>query len=73
MPLQQRLASLPPVLVIVAQLLGGLLFGFLGFALATPLLAVVLVLVKRLYVQDRLGETLDEARAETSQPRAQAI
>ncbi len=57
---QQRLASLPPVLVIVSQLLGGILFGFLGFALATPLLAVTMVLVKRLYVEDRLGETLGE-------------
>lgn len=53
---QQRLAALPPVLVIVSQILGGILFGVLGFAFATPLLAVAMVLVKRLYVEDRLGE-----------------
>lgn len=69
---QQRLASLPPVLVIVAQLLGGLLFGFLGFALATPLLAVTMVLVKRLYVEDRLGETLDKPSADGGEPRMAA-
>lgn len=57
---QRQLASLPPVLVIAAQILGGILFGFLGLALATPLLAVVLVLVKRLYVEDRLGDSLDQ-------------
>ena len=57
---QHRLASLPPVLVIAAQLLGGILFGFLGFALATPMLAVALVLVKRLYIEDRLGDSFDK-------------
>lgn len=57
---QRQLASLPPVLVIVSQLLGGILFGFLGFALATPLLALILVLVKRLYVEGRLGDSLAE-------------
>lgn len=56
---QRQLASLPPVLVIASQILGGILFGFLGLALATPLLAVVLVLVKRLYVEDRLGDSLE--------------
>lgn len=50
-------ASLPSVLVIAAQLLAGVLF--LGFALATPLLAVAMVLIKRLYVEDRLGDSLE--------------
>jgi predicted PurR-regulated permease PerM len=58
---QHRLASLPPVLVIVSQILGGVLFGFMGLALATPLLAVALVLVKRLYIEDRLGDSFDKA------------
>ncbi|HSK75327.1 MAG TPA: AI-2E family transporter [Thermoanaerobaculia bacterium] len=57
---QRRLASLPPVLVIVSQILGGVLFGFLGFALATPLLALALVLVKRLYVEDRIGDSFEK-------------
>ena len=70
---QQRLASLPPVLVIVSQLLGGILFGFLGFALATPLLAVAMVLIKRLYVEDRLGETLEEPSADKRELRMEAI
>lgn len=35
--LQQRTASLPPALVIAAQLLMGTLFGIMGLPLATPL------------------------------------
>lgn len=53
---QQKVVSLPPVLVISAQLLAGALFGFGGFALATPLLAVAMVLARTLYVEDVLGE-----------------
>ncbi len=53
---QQKMVSLPPVLVISAQLLAGALFGFAGLALATPLLAVTMVLVRMLYIEDTLGE-----------------
>jgi predicted PurR-regulated permease PerM len=60
---QRRITSLPPVLVISFQLLNGVLFGVLGLALATPLLAMGMVLVKRLYVEDRLGDTLDAETA----------
>lgn len=54
---QQKMVSLPPVLVIASQLLAGALFGFAGLALATPLLAVAMVLVRALYVEDFLGES----------------
>ena len=52
--IQQRAISLPPVLVIVAQILMGVLHGALGVALATPLLAVLVVIVKTLYVEQTL-------------------
>lgn len=52
---QQRAVSLPPVLIISAQLLLGILFGFLGVLLAVPITAVVFVLIKMLYVEDLLG------------------
>jgi predicted PurR-regulated permease PerM len=56
-PLVQRKAvSLPPVLVLVATIAFALLFGILGAVLATPLLVVVVVLVKMLYMEDALGE-----------------
>ncbi|MDB6453170.1 AI-2E family transporter [Falsirhodobacter sp. 20TX0035] len=52
--LQQELVSLPPALTISFQLMLGYLFGLLGFALATPLLAVVMTLANRHYIADYL-------------------
>ena len=48
--------ALPPVLTLAAVLIMGTLFGFLGLLVATPLLAVVVVLVRTLYKQDVLGD-----------------
>lgn len=59
-PLIQRQAVLlPPALVLAMQLVFGLLFGFLGLLLATPLTVIVVVLVKMLYLEDRLGEKVE--------------
>jgi predicted PurR-regulated permease PerM len=56
-PLVQRKAiSLPPAFVLGSELLMGLLLGGAGLAFATPLVAVVLVLVNMLYIEDVLGE-----------------
>lgn len=52
--------NLPPVLTIVTQALMALLFGFLGLMIAVPLLAAVMVPVKMLYVEDALGDELEE-------------
>ncbi len=56
---QQKAISLPPVLVVSAQLLLGILFGFLGVLLAVPIVAVAFVLVKMLYVEDTLGNKVE--------------
>jgi predicted PurR-regulated permease PerM len=53
---QRRAISLPPAFVLGSELLMGLLLGGAGLAFATPLVAVVLVLVNMLYIQDVLGE-----------------
>lgn len=53
--IQKRAVDLAPVLTLAAVMLGGALFGALGIALATPLIAVIKVAVQRLYVEDRLG------------------
>jgi predicted PurR-regulated permease PerM len=56
-PLVQRKAiSLPPAFVLGSELVMGLLLGGAGLAFATPLVAVILVLVNMLYIQDVLGE-----------------
>ena len=49
---QKRAVYLPPALTIVTEVLMGLLLGFLGFALATPLTAAALVLVRMLYLHE---------------------
>lgn len=59
MPLLQKWAvQLPPVLGLISVVVFTGLFGLLGTLFATPLMVVLMVLVRRLYVEDYL-----EARA----------
>lgn len=51
---QRQAARLPPALTILAMVLFTLLFGFMGLFLATPLLALVMIATKALYVEDVL-------------------
>ena len=53
---QLKAISLPPAFVLGSELLMGLLLGGAGLAFATPLVAVGLVLVNMLYIQDVLHE-----------------
>jgi predicted PurR-regulated permease PerM len=53
--IQHRMVYLPPVFTIITQLVLGTILGVLGFILATPLAAVMLVL-SRFYREDVLGE-----------------
>jgi len=54
----EKTVSLPPALTVVSQILMASLMGMLGVLLATPLLAVGMVLVQMLYVEDTLGDSL---------------
>jgi predicted PurR-regulated permease PerM len=55
MPLiQQRMVALPPVLTVTATVAMGVLFGPPGVLFATPLVVVVVVLVRRVYVEGLL-------------------
>jgi predicted PurR-regulated permease PerM len=54
--IQRRAISLPPAFVLASELLMGLLLGGAGLAFATPLAAVILVLVNMLYIEDYLKE-----------------
>jgi predicted PurR-regulated permease PerM len=51
---QRRAVSLPPALLISAQVLLPMLFGFPGLVLATPLTVLLLVVVRKLYVESVL-------------------
>lgn len=48
--------SLPAGLVLVFQLIAGAYLGFFGILLAVPILAIVMMLIKELYVFDALGK-----------------
>lgn len=48
---QQRLISIPPALIIIAQMLMAPLTGGWGLVLATPLMVIIMVLVKELYIK----------------------
>ena len=51
---QKKVVSLPPAVTVFGVITGGLLFGPAGLLFAAPLLVVVFVLVKRLYVEEAL-------------------
>ncbi len=54
--IERQTVELPPALTVVAQLALGIIIGGLGLVLATPLLAVVVVLVQTVYIEDVLGD-----------------
>ena len=54
--IEAKSVSLPPALTIIMQLAFGAFFGLAGVALATPLTAMLSVLVNMLYIQDVLGD-----------------
>jgi predicted PurR-regulated permease PerM len=58
---QQKTVSLPPALTLTAVLVMGFLFGPLGVLVATPLAAVLFILVRMLYIEDVLGEDPHDA------------
>ena len=69
---QKRMVSLPPALIFFVQILGGILFGLWGVALATPLTAVIKTLVEKLYIQDGLEENVEEVDPDISERTAHA-
>lgn len=56
--IDRHTVALPPALTITMQVLLGLPFGLLGVAMATPLTAVLYVLIVMLYIQDVLGDAV---------------
>lgn len=60
---QRRAVKIPPAILLLALIVMGRLFGFLGILLATPFVAVMLLLVKHLYVEGLLDKQPEEAPA----------
>jgi predicted PurR-regulated permease PerM len=57
--IEQRSVKLPPALTIGAQVVLGVLVGALGVVFATPLTAVFVVLLGKLYIEDTLGDSFE--------------
>lgn len=57
--IQRRAVDLPPALTLFAVVAIGAVFGPLGLVLAAPILVVVFVLVKKLWIRDTLHERTD--------------
>ena len=61
----EKTISLPPALTLAAQVLLGILLGPLGVIFASPISALALIVIKRLYVEDLLERSTvlpDEGR-----------
>jgi predicted PurR-regulated permease PerM len=54
--IQRRTVSMPPALTITSQVVLGVLVGPIGVAVATPLTAAAMTMVRMLYVEDLLEE-----------------
>jgi predicted PurR-regulated permease PerM len=52
--IEKKFVSLPPALTLVWMLFIGIITGFFGLIIATPILAMLLVIVKEVYVKDYL-------------------
>lgn len=53
---QNRMVDLPPVALLLSQVIMGSITGILGIALATPLMVMVIVWVQVLYIKFTLGD-----------------
>jgi predicted PurR-regulated permease PerM len=61
--IMSRQVSIPAANILIAQIIGAVLFGFMGLLLALPMAIVVMVLVREVYVHDILNAR--PARLET--------
>ena len=60
--IQQHQTPVPPPLLLMSQLLMGVLSGFLGVMVATPLLAAVLIFIREVYIKDYLEQSEESVR-----------
>jgi predicted PurR-regulated permease PerM len=57
--------NIPPILVLLSQIIAAVFFGFLGILLAVPLTAILIVMIEEIYVKDFLGDRPENAQAES--------
>ncbi|KIA83636.1 hypothetical protein OA84_09105 [Kaistella solincola] len=54
--IQKKMVSVPPALLIFGQVAMGLIAGFWGVLLATPVVAIIMTVVNKLYVEKQQAE-----------------
>jgi predicted PurR-regulated permease PerM len=64
--IQKRVASVPPLLMVSAQLLMGTLVGLAGIMFSTPLALAVMVTIQVVYMRHTLGEEVTTPREEAA-------
>lgn len=69
--IHHEFVNLPPALTLFGIVAAGLIFGVVGIIFATPMLVVLFVMVKRLYVREAL-DTETSLPGETDQEEAKA-
>ena len=62
--LLEKRVDVPPVLTIVGVTAMGATMGIAGMLIAEPLIVVMLIAFKRLYVEDAVGDDLPKEKAE---------
>ena len=67
--IERETVELPPALTIIFQLALSVMIGGLGLVLATPLLAVVMVIVQMVYIHDVLGDKEEFQRKDAKEQR----
>jgi predicted PurR-regulated permease PerM len=48
--------SIPPALIIFGQVVMGLMAGFWGVLLATPVVVIIMILVNKLYIERQASQ-----------------
>jgi predicted PurR-regulated permease PerM len=69
--IERQTVELPPALTVFAQLALSILIGGIGLVLATPLLAVAVVLVQMVYIEDVLGDKNTEVNEKQDEEKIQ--
>lgn len=64
--IQQHMVAIPPALILLSQVLLGIVTGIFGIILAVPLLVILMVFIKMVYLQDILGDAEVELQAKNS-------
>ena len=62
--IQRKMISLPLAMILIAQVVLGIFTGILGLILAVPVVAIVTVLVKMVYIEDILNDKTVEVLGE---------